>query len=73
MTWLAIGAGVAAVVIALVVAVNRATAAFSVPVDVLDSDPPHRLALFRFVSRFVIGHHGTIDGVLTQMARSLNE
>jgi hypothetical protein len=29
--------------------------------------------IFRFVSRLVIGHHATIDGVLKQVARSLNE
>jgi hypothetical protein len=29
--------------------------------------------IFRFVSRFVIGHHATMDGVLTQVAKSLNE
>src|SRR4051812_41863264 len=29
--------------------------------------------IFRFVSRFVMGHHATMDGVLTQLAQSLNE
>jgi hypothetical protein len=29
--------------------------------------------IFRFVSRFVMGHHATMDGVLTQVAQSLNE
>ena len=29
--------------------------------------------IFRFVSRFVLGHHATMDGVLTQVAQSLNE
>ena len=29
--------------------------------------------IFRFVSRFVIGHHATMDGVLTQMAKILDE
>jgi hypothetical protein len=29
--------------------------------------------IFRFVSRFVIGHHTTMDGVLTQVAKTLSE
>ena len=29
--------------------------------------------IFRFVSRLVIGHHATMDGVLKQVAKSLNE
>jgi hypothetical protein len=29
--------------------------------------------IFRFVSRLVIGHHATIDGVLKQVAKNLNE
>jgi len=29
--------------------------------------------IFRFVSRFVIGHHATMDGILRQVARALNE
>jgi len=29
--------------------------------------------IFRFVSRAVIGHHATIDGVLKQVAKNLNE
>jgi hypothetical protein len=29
--------------------------------------------IFRFVSRFVIGHHATMDGILTSVARALNE
>jgi len=29
--------------------------------------------IFRFVSRFVMGHHATMDGILKQVARSLNE
>ena len=29
--------------------------------------------IFRFVSRFVMGHHATMDGVLKQVATSLNE
>jgi hypothetical protein len=89
----------------------RVTAASDVPVDVLDSRPPHRLVtrvteketnfggtwtidiasaapgstvtitedgwvanpIFRFVSRFVMGHHATMDGTLKKVAASLNE
>ena len=29
--------------------------------------------IFRFVSRFVMGHHATMDGILTQIAKTLNE
>jgi hypothetical protein len=29
--------------------------------------------IFRVVSRFVIGHHATMDGILTKVAASLNE
>jgi len=29
--------------------------------------------LFRFISRFVIGHHATLDAILRQVAKSLNE
>ena len=92
-------------------AVTQATAASSVPVDVLEQDPPRRQVtrvkeneknfggtwtiaiaptpdgatltitengwvanpIFRFVSRFVMGHHATIDGVLKQVATALNE
>jgi hypothetical protein len=92
-------------------AVTQAAAASSVPVDVLEQDPPRRQVtrvkdtekmfggtwtiaitptpegatltitengwvanpIFRFMSRFVIGHHATIDGVLKQVAGSLNE
>lgn len=91
--------------------VMQITQASDVPVDVLDSQPPHRLVtrvteqeknfggtwtidltpagegatvtiaedgwvanpLFRFVSRMVIGHHATMDGVLKQVAKNLNE
>jgi len=96
-------------------AVTQATAASSVPVDVLEQDPPRRQVtrvkesekmfggtwtiaiepdpstssgqactltitengwvanpIFRFVSRFVMGHHATIDGVLKQVATALN-
>jgi hypothetical protein len=94
------------------------TAASSVPVDILEQDPPRRIVtrvkqtekmfggtwtcviapaaasagsgqaestltitedgwvanpIFRFMSRFVIGHHATIDGVLRQVAAQLNE
>ena len=92
-------------------AVTQATAASSVPVDILEQDPPRRQVtrvkasekmfggtwtiaiaptpdgatltitengwvanpIFRFVSRFVMGHHATIDGVLKQVATALNE
>ncbi len=29
--------------------------------------------IFRFVSRFVIGHHATMDGLLKQVAKTLGE
>ena len=89
----------------------QVTQASDVPVDVLDSQPPHRLVtrvtekeknfggtwtidltpvgegstvtiaedgwvanpIFRFVSRVVIGHHATMDGVLKKVAATLNE
>ena len=91
--------------------VMQVTQASDVPVDVLDSRPPHRLVtrvtekeknfggtwtidltpadagstitivedgwvanpIFRFVSRVVIGHHATMDGMLKKVAASLNE
>ena len=91
--------------------VIQVTQASDVPVDVLDSQPPHRLVtrvtekeknfggtwtidltpvgegstvtiaedgwvanpIFRFVSRVVIGHHATMDGVLKQVAKGLDE
>ena len=91
--------------------VMQVTQASDVPVDVLDSQPPHRLVtrvsekeknfggtwtidltpagegstvaitedgwvanpIFRFVSRVVIGHHATMDGVLKQVAKDLGE
>lgn len=87
------------------------TQASDVPVDVLESQPPHRLVtrvtekernfggtwtidvvpvgdgatvtiiedgwvanpIFRFVSRVIIGHHATMDGILKNTARMLNE
>src|SRR3954471_16953011 len=87
----------------------QATAASSVPVDVLESQPPHRLVtrvtekeknfggtwtiviaavpegadltitedgwvanpIFRFVSRFVIGHHSTMDAMLKKVNSEL--
>jgi hypothetical protein len=87
----------------------QATAASSVPVDVLESQPPHRLVtrvtekeknfggtwtiviaavpegadltitedgwvanpIFRFVSRFVIGHQATMDAMLKQVNSEL--
>ncbi|HZR23586.1 MAG TPA: hypothetical protein VFA59_08375 [Vicinamibacterales bacterium] len=79
----------------------------SVPVDILENQPPTRLVtrvtekeknfggtwtttlgantvtitedgwvanpIFRFVSRFVMGHHATMDGILTSVANQLNE
>src|SRR5262249_3650118 len=92
-------------------AFREATAASSVPVDVVEQDPPRRLVtrvkesekmfggtwtaviepaasgatltvtedgwvanpLFRFISRFVIGHHATIDATLKDVAKRLNE
>jgi hypothetical protein len=95
-------------------AVTQATAASSVPVDVVEQDPPRRLVtrvkesekmfggtwtiaivpdastgsgctltitergwvanpIFRFLSRFVIGHHASMDGILKQVAAALNE
>jgi len=95
-------------------AVTQATAASSVPVDIVEQDPPRRLVtrvkesekmfggtwtiaivpdastgsactltitergwvanpIFRFMSRFVIGHHASIDGLLKQVAAALNE
>jgi hypothetical protein len=91
--------------------VMQVTQASDVPVDVLDSQPPHRLVtrvtekeknfggtwtidltpvgdgstitiaeegwvanpIFRFISRVVIGHHATMDGVLKQVAKTLSE
>jgi hypothetical protein len=29
--------------------------------------------IFRFLSRFVFGHHATMDGILKQVAKALNE
>ena len=90
----------------------QATQASDVPVDVLESQPPHRLVtrvteketnfggtwtiaidpvppsgssvtitedgwvanpIFRVVSRLVIGHHATMDGMLKTVAAGLNE
>jgi len=97
--------------------VLQATQASSVPVDVLERDPPRRLVtrvtaaernfggtwtiviapvpstgsghagstvtvtedgwvanpIFRVVSRLVIGHHATMDALLTQVAKTFNE
>ena len=99
--------------------VTQAMSASSVPVDVLESDPPRRLVtrvkesekmlggtwtvtatpadapstgsrqagctltivedgwvanpVFRFVSRYVMGHHATMDGILTSVAKTLGE
>jgi len=94
-------------------AVTQATAASSVPVDIVEHDPPRRLVtrvkesekmfggtwtiaivpdatgtactltitergwvanpIFRFLSRFVIGHHASMDGILKQVAAALDE
>ena len=92
-------------------ALLQATQTSDVPVDVLDSQPPHRLVtrvteretnfggtwtiaivpepagsaltiaedgwvanpIFRFVSRFVLGHHASMDGMLKKIAAALNE
>lgn len=90
----------------------QATQASDVPVDVLESQPPHRLVtrvteketnfggtwtiaidaqppsgsaititedgwvanpIFRVVSRLIIGHHATMDGVLRSVAAGLHE
>jgi hypothetical protein len=91
--------------------VTRLMASSSVPVDILEDDPPRRLVsrvketekmfggtwtvvstpqpdgstltiteagwvgnpVFRFVSRFVVGHHATMDGILTNIAKALGE
>jgi len=91
--------------------ITALTEASSVPADVLERDPPHRIVsrvkdteknfggtwtiviapaadgstltitedgwvanpIFRFMSRVVIGHHATIDRILTQVAKTLNE
>ena len=95
--------------------VTRLADASSVPVEVVESAPPHRLVtrvtaaeknfggtwtitiapaaegpgqqstvtitedgwvanpIFRFMSRLVLGHHATMDALLTQVARRFNE
>jgi len=91
--------------------ITSLAAASSIPVDVLEQNPPHRLVsrvketernfggtwtiviapvpdgstltitedgwvanpIFRFVSRVVIGHHSTMDGLLKQVAKTFNE
>ena len=91
--------------------VTRLMASSSVPVDVIEHDPPRRLVsrvketekmfggtwtvvsapvpdgstltiseagwvgnpIFRFVSRFVVGHHATMDGILKNVAKALGE
>jgi hypothetical protein len=91
--------------------VTQAMTASSVPVDVLENDPPTRLVtrvkdtekmfggtwtvtiapassgstvtvvedgwvgnpIFRFMSRYVMGHHATMDGVLENVAKSFGE
>jgi hypothetical protein len=92
-------------------AVTAATGASSVPVDVLENQPPYRLVtkvkeseknfggtwtiaieaeplgsaltitedgwvgnpIFRFMAKYVFGHHATMDGILKQVAKTLNE
>jgi hypothetical protein len=92
-------------------AVNAATAASSVPADVVESRPPNRLVtrvketekmfggtwtiaiaptpegatltitedgwvanpIFRVMAKYVFGHHATMDGILKQVAKTLNE
>lgn len=91
--------------------ITQTAQASSVPVDVLEHDPPHRLVtrvtaaernfggtwtilltptaegsdvtvtedgwvanpIFRFVSRYVMGHHATMDALLTSVAKTLGE
>jgi hypothetical protein len=91
--------------------IMHATAASSVPVDLVESDPPRRQVtrvkdteknfggtwtititptatggtltiteegwvgnpIFRFVSRYVMGHYATIDGMLKDVAKRFNE
>jgi hypothetical protein len=96
--------------------VTRLSDASTVPVEVVESAPPHRLVtrvtaaeknfggtwtitiapapegpgraestvtitedgwvanpIFRFMSRLVIGHHATMDALLTQVAQAFNE
>ena len=91
--------------------VTRLMSESSVPVDILENDPPRRLVskvkdsekmfggtwtvtvvpvaagstvsvvedgwvanpIFRFVSRFVIGHHATMDGILKNVAKAFGE
>jgi hypothetical protein len=91
--------------------VTRLMGSSSVPVDVIEHDPPRRLVsrvketekmfggtwtvvstpqpdgstltiteagwvgnpIFRFVSRFVVGHHATMDGILKNVAKELGE
>ena len=92
-------------------ALQQVTAKSSVPVDIVEQDPPRRLVtrvketekmfggtwtcviapgadgstltitedgwvanpFFRFMSRFVIGHHATMDSVLKDVAAQLTE
>jgi hypothetical protein len=91
--------------------ITQTAQASSVPVDVLENDPPRRLVtrvtaaernfggtwtillkptaegsdvtvtedgwvanpIFRFVSRYVMGHHATMDALLTNVAKTLGE
>ena len=93
-------------------AITQVMSASDVPVDIVESQPPHRLVsrvketekmfggtwtvvvtpaapdgstltiteegwvgnpIFRFVSRFVMGHHATMDGMLTTVAKQFRE
>jgi len=92
-------------------AVTAAAGASSVPVDVIESQPPYRQVtrvkdtekmfggtwtiaiasdpggssltitedgwvanpIFRFMAKYVFGHHATMDGILKQVAKALNE
>ena len=91
--------------------ITQTAPASSVPVDVLENDPPRRLVtrvtaaernfggtwtilltptaegsdvtvtedgwvanpIFRFMSRYVMGHHATMDALLTSVAKTLGE
>ena len=91
--------------------VTRLMASSSVPVDIIEQDPPRRLVsrvketekmfggtwtvvcatvangstltitedgwvanpIFRVVSRFIVGHHATMDGILKNVAKTLGE
>jgi hypothetical protein len=52
----------------IVVAAEPAGSAVTITEDGWVANP-----IFRFVSRFVIGHHATMDGMLRTVAKTLNE